>query len=75
MVQATLRWFTDEKGHGFIAPEAGGEDLFVRYSGIAESGLREPRGGRRGLLGGEPSPEGPTGERRLKGIVRRATEL
>ena len=75
MVHGTLRWFSDEKGHDLIAPGAGGEDLFVRKSGVAESRLREPRRGRQGLLGGEPSPEGHTGERRLKGIARRATEL
>jgi CspA family cold shock protein len=75
MAQATLRRSSDEKGHGFITPEEDGEDPFVHNSAIAESGLREPRRGRQGLLRGEPSPEGHAGERRLKGIARRATEL
>lgn len=37
--QGTVKWFNAEKGFGFISRE-GGDDLFVHYSEIQDTGYR-----------------------------------
>jgi cold shock protein len=42
-----VRWFSLEKGYGFIAPDDGSEDVFVRFSSVAGDGFRQLADGQR----------------------------
>ena len=46
MAQGTVKWFSNEKGYGFIARE-GGEDVFVHFSAIEMDGYKSLTEGQR----------------------------
>lgn len=39
MNKGTVKWFNNQKGFGFIRPEAGSKDVFVHISAVERAGL------------------------------------
>jgi cold shock protein len=55
----TVKWFSDDKGFGFITPDEGGRDLFVHFSGILGDGYRSLSEGSKVTYEEEAGDKGP----------------
>ena len=55
----TVKWFSDDKGFGFITPDEGGRDLFVHFSGINGDGYRSLAEGAKVSYEEENGDKGP----------------
>lgn len=42
-----VKWFNDQKGYGFIAPDSGEADLFIHHTNIEGSGFKSLQEGQR----------------------------
>ena len=58
--KGTVKWFNDDKGFGFIAPESGSKDVFVHQSAIIANGFRSLSEGDQVEFSIEQGPKGPS---------------
>jgi CspA family cold shock protein len=59
MPTGTVKWFSDEKGFGFITPDDGSKDLFVHHSAIQSDGFRSLAEGAKVSYESQASDKGP----------------
>jgi CspA family cold shock protein len=59
MPTGTVKWFSDDKGFGFITPDEPGKDLFVHHSGISGDGYRSLAEGAKVSYDAEAGDKGP----------------
>jgi CspA family cold shock protein len=59
MPTGTVKWFSDQKGYGFITPDEGDQDVFVHHSGIAGEGYRTLEDGAKVTFETETGDKGP----------------
>ena len=57
--QGTVKWFNDQKGYGFIAPDSGAKDVFVHHSAIVSNGFRSLSEGDKVEFSVEQGAKGP----------------
>jgi CspA family cold shock protein len=60
MPTGTVKWFSDDKGYGFITPDDGSSDVFVHFSSIEGDGFRTLAENVKVEYETEQGPKGPS---------------
>ena len=66
MTTGTVKFFNEQKGYGFIAPDGGGNDAFVHISAVERSGMRSLRQDQRVSYDLQPDNRGKTAAVNIK---------
>ncbi|MGX4694331.1 cold-shock protein [Streptomyces sp. JNUCC 63] len=68
MASGTVKWFSADKGYGFIAQDDGGPDVFAHYSEIqGGGGYRELTEGEHVTFDIGQGPKGPQAQNIVRG--------
>lgn len=59
MARGTVKWFSDQKGYGFVTPEDGSKDVFIHHSAIQGEGFKSLREGQSVEFEITQGPKGP----------------
>jgi CspA family cold shock protein len=59
-ITGSVKWFSAEKGYGFITRDDGEKDVFVHFSAIQGGGFRSLNEGQRVQFQIENGPKGPS---------------
>lgn len=59
MATGTVKWFSNEKGFGFITPDDHSKDLFVHHTAITGEGYRSLTEGARVSYEAQDGDKGP----------------
>jgi CspA family cold shock protein len=59
MATGTVKWFSNDKGYGFITPDDSGRDLFVHHSAIQGGGFKSLAEGAKVSYETQQSAKGP----------------
>lgn len=47
MISGIVKWYSSDKGYGFILPDGGGPDAFIHVKELESSGIHNLREGQR----------------------------
>jgi CspA family cold shock protein len=59
MATGTVKWFSDDKGYGFVTPDDSGKDLFVHHNDIDGEGFKSLTEGAKVTYEAESGDKGP----------------